>query len=129
MTGGGVDYSFECAGNGDVLREAFLCTHDVCTLFFKSSFELIGSPQGVDKRKTRKRILTEESSASGQVGLDLSLLCLSYRTIQLTMKDGDKGAMKDGDGNTCIDPDGSKSQECGHDQTRCNTNQWLEQNY
>lgn len=45
------------------------------------------------------------------------------------MKDGDKGAMKDGDGNTCIDPDGSKSQECGQDQTRCNTNQWLEQNY
>lgn len=32
MTGGGVDYSFECAGNVDVLREAFLCTHDVCKL-------------------------------------------------------------------------------------------------
>ncbi|KAF8379922.1 hypothetical protein HHK36_027387 [Tetracentron sinense] len=29
MTGGGVDYSFECAGNLDVLREAFLSTHDV----------------------------------------------------------------------------------------------------
>ncbi|RWR89569.1 alcohol dehydrogenase-like protein 4 isoform X1 [Cinnamomum micranthum f. kanehirae] len=28
MTGGGVDYSFECAGNMEVLREAFLCTHD-----------------------------------------------------------------------------------------------------
>ncbi|CAI9093355.1 OLC1v1028839C1 [Oldenlandia corymbosa var. corymbosa] len=28
MTGGGVDYSFECAGNVDVLREAFLSTHD-----------------------------------------------------------------------------------------------------
>ncbi|KAJ8626178.1 hypothetical protein MRB53_019485 [Persea americana] len=28
MTDGGVDYSFECAGNVDVLREAFLCTHD-----------------------------------------------------------------------------------------------------
>ncbi|KAG8374515.1 hypothetical protein BUALT_Bualt10G0003000 [Buddleja alternifolia] len=28
MTGGGVDYSFECAGNLDVLREAFLSTHD-----------------------------------------------------------------------------------------------------
>lgn len=30
ITGGGVDYSFECAGNVDVLREAFLSTHDVC---------------------------------------------------------------------------------------------------
>lgn len=29
MTDGGVDYSFECAGNLDVLREAFLSTHDV----------------------------------------------------------------------------------------------------
>ncbi|KAK9275097.1 hypothetical protein L1049_022356 [Liquidambar formosana] len=28
LTGGGVDYSFECAGNADVLREAFLGTHD-----------------------------------------------------------------------------------------------------
>lgn len=28
MTGGGVDYGFECAGNLDVLREAFLSTHD-----------------------------------------------------------------------------------------------------
>ncbi|KAL6979389.1 alcohol dehydrogenase [Sarracenia purpurea var. burkii] len=28
MTGGGVDYSFECAGNLEVLREAFLSTHD-----------------------------------------------------------------------------------------------------
>ncbi|XP_051149620.1 alcohol dehydrogenase-like 4 [Andrographis paniculata] len=28
MTEGGVDYSFECAGNLDVLREAFLSTHD-----------------------------------------------------------------------------------------------------
>ncbi|KAA8526081.1 hypothetical protein F0562_007819 [Nyssa sinensis] len=28
MTKGGVDYSFECAGNLDVLREAFLSTHD-----------------------------------------------------------------------------------------------------
>ncbi|XP_057477899.1 alcohol dehydrogenase-like 4 [Actinidia eriantha] len=28
MTGGGVDYSFECAGNLDILREAFLSTHD-----------------------------------------------------------------------------------------------------
>nr|DAD18045.1 TPA_asm: hypothetical protein HUJ06_019508 [Nelumbo nucifera] len=28
MTGKGVDYSFECAGNVDVLREAFLSTHD-----------------------------------------------------------------------------------------------------
>ncbi|KAL3645501.1 hypothetical protein CASFOL_010681 [Castilleja foliolosa] len=28
ITGGGVDYSFECAGNLDVLREAFLSTHD-----------------------------------------------------------------------------------------------------
>ncbi|KAL0394972.1 UNVERIFIED_CONTAM: Alcohol dehydrogenase-like 3 [Sesamum latifolium] len=28
MTGGGVDYSFECAGNLEVLREAFSSTHD-----------------------------------------------------------------------------------------------------
>ncbi|XP_049377814.1 alcohol dehydrogenase-like 4 isoform X1 [Solanum stenotomum] len=28
MTEGGVHYSFECAGNMEVLREAFLCTHD-----------------------------------------------------------------------------------------------------
>ncbi|MED6168654.1 hypothetical protein PIB30_013639 [Stylosanthes scabra] len=28
MTGGGVDYSFECAGNLDVLREAFLSAHE-----------------------------------------------------------------------------------------------------
>ncbi|KAK3001687.1 hypothetical protein RJ639_020413 [Escallonia herrerae] len=28
MTKGGVDYSFECAGNLEVLREAFLSTHD-----------------------------------------------------------------------------------------------------
>ncbi|KAL6579166.1 hypothetical protein OROMI_009382 [Orobanche minor] len=28
LTGGGVDYSFECVGNLDVLREAFLSTHD-----------------------------------------------------------------------------------------------------
>ncbi|CAD5176243.1 unnamed protein product [Musa acuminata subsp. malaccensis] len=28
MTNGGVDYSFECAGNLDALREAFLSTHD-----------------------------------------------------------------------------------------------------
>ncbi|XP_047973996.1 alcohol dehydrogenase-like 4 [Salvia hispanica] len=28
MTDGGVDYSFECAGNLEVLREAFLSTHD-----------------------------------------------------------------------------------------------------
>ncbi|MQM02660.1 hypothetical protein Taro_035429 [Colocasia esculenta] len=28
MTKGGVDYSFECAGNLAVLREAFLSTHD-----------------------------------------------------------------------------------------------------
>ncbi|KAL5725888.1 alcohol dehydrogenase [Ranunculus cassubicifolius] len=28
LTNGGVDYSFECAGNNDVLREAFLSTHD-----------------------------------------------------------------------------------------------------
>lgn len=27
MTDGGVDYSFECVGNGDVLRTAFLATH------------------------------------------------------------------------------------------------------
>ncbi|XP_078152356.1 alcohol dehydrogenase-like 4 [Carex rostrata] len=28
MTNGGVDYSFECSGNLDVLREAFISTHD-----------------------------------------------------------------------------------------------------
>ncbi|KAL5725890.1 alcohol dehydrogenase [Ranunculus cassubicifolius] len=28
MTDGGVDYSFECTGNTDVLRQAFLSTHD-----------------------------------------------------------------------------------------------------
>ncbi|KAK3018843.1 hypothetical protein RJ639_003471 [Escallonia herrerae] len=28
MTNGGVDYSFECAGNLEVIREAFLSTHD-----------------------------------------------------------------------------------------------------
>ncbi|KAF3970201.1 hypothetical protein ACB098_01G129800 [Castanea mollissima] len=28
MTGGGVDYSFECAGISEVLREAFLSTHE-----------------------------------------------------------------------------------------------------
>ncbi|KAJ3682565.1 hypothetical protein LUZ60_015138 [Juncus effusus] len=28
MTNGGVDYSFECSGNLDVLREAFVSTHD-----------------------------------------------------------------------------------------------------
>ena len=32
MTDGGVDYSFECTGINDVLREAFVSTHDVrCT--------------------------------------------------------------------------------------------------
>ncbi|KAI8012427.1 Alcohol dehydrogenase-like 3 [Camellia lanceoleosa] len=30
MTGSGVDFSFEYVGNLDVLREAFLSTHDVC---------------------------------------------------------------------------------------------------
>jgi hypothetical protein len=29
MTGGGVDYSIECVGDLEVLREAFLSTHDV----------------------------------------------------------------------------------------------------
>lgn len=29
MIKGGVDYSFECVGNIDVLREAFSSTHDV----------------------------------------------------------------------------------------------------
>jgi Zn-dependent alcohol dehydrogenase len=29
MTDGGVDYSFECTGINDVLREAFLSTHEV----------------------------------------------------------------------------------------------------
>ncbi|RWV90043.1 hypothetical protein GW17_00047782 [Ensete ventricosum] len=39
MTNGGVDYSFECAGNLDVLREAFLSTHDV-----RSHFLLLVTP-------------------------------------------------------------------------------------
>jgi alcohol dehydrogenase len=30
MTDGGVDYSFECTGILDVLRESFVSTHDVC---------------------------------------------------------------------------------------------------
>ena len=30
--GAGVDYSFECTGINDVLREAFLSTHDVLLL-------------------------------------------------------------------------------------------------
>jgi len=35
MTDGGVDYSFECTGINDVLREAFVSTHDVrCTRTF-----------------------------------------------------------------------------------------------
>ena len=35
MTDGGVDYSFECTGMNDVLREAFVSTHDVrCTCTF-----------------------------------------------------------------------------------------------
>lgn len=29
MSGGGVDYSFECTGSLEVLREAFMSTHDV----------------------------------------------------------------------------------------------------
>lgn len=29
MTGGGVDYSFECVGNTDILRDAFLSSHEV----------------------------------------------------------------------------------------------------
>lgn len=33
ITDGGVDYSFECIGNLDVLREAFLSTHEVASLF------------------------------------------------------------------------------------------------
>lgn len=45
MTKGGVDYSFECAGNLDVLREAFLSTHEVFIFFYIymfSSFMSIG---------------------------------------------------------------------------------------
>lgn len=34
ITDGGVDYSFECIGNLDVLREAFLSTHEVAYLLF-----------------------------------------------------------------------------------------------
>jgi threonine dehydrogenase-like Zn-dependent dehydrogenase len=30
MTDGGVDFSFECTGIVDVLRESFVSTHDVC---------------------------------------------------------------------------------------------------
>lgn len=29
MTGGGADYSFECTGNLNVLRDAFLSVHEV----------------------------------------------------------------------------------------------------
>lgn len=36
---GGVDYSFECAGNLDVLREAFLSSHDV-RLWFSSCLRI-----------------------------------------------------------------------------------------
>lgn len=50
MTDGGVDYSFECAGNVDVLREAFLCTHDVCTLFYTTS--------SLTKNSTKERKMT-----------------------------------------------------------------------
>lgn len=35
MTEGGVDYSFECAGNLDILREAFLSTHEVFTKYLR----------------------------------------------------------------------------------------------
>lgn len=57
MTGGGVDYSFECAGNVDVLREAFLCTHDVSTLFFKIFFWIYQSPLGRSRQSKKERNL------------------------------------------------------------------------
>lgn len=43
MTNGGVDYSFECSGNLDVLREAFISTHDVCIFLYNffNTFVLI----------------------------------------------------------------------------------------
>ncbi|XP_020082643.1 alcohol dehydrogenase-like 3 [Ananas comosus] len=44
MTGGGVDYSFECAGNLDILREAFVSTRDVSsTLCFILIINLFGA--------------------------------------------------------------------------------------
>jgi alcohol dehydrogenase len=32
--GGGVDYSFECTGNLNVLRDAFLSVHEVCIYLY-----------------------------------------------------------------------------------------------
>ena len=46
MSNGGVDFSFECAGNVDVLREAFLSTHEVCDFYTKI---WINSSKNVDK--------------------------------------------------------------------------------
>ena len=41
MTDGGVDYSFECTGINDVLREAFLSTHDVSCAFLFLPFSCL----------------------------------------------------------------------------------------
>jgi hypothetical protein len=41
MTDGGVDYSFECTGINNVLREAFLSTHDVSCAFLFLPFSCL----------------------------------------------------------------------------------------
>lgn len=44
MADGGVDYSFECTGISDVLREAFLSTHDVsCVFLFHSQVPFLAN--------------------------------------------------------------------------------------
>ncbi|KAF5818769.1 putative alcohol dehydrogenase [Helianthus annuus] len=77
MTEGGVDFSFECCGNLDVLREAFLSTHDgwgmtlilgihpsprMLTLHPMELFEgrtITGSVFGGFKRKTQLPLFVE----------------------------------------------------------------------
>ncbi|KAL6005741.1 hypothetical protein ACLOJK_006314 [Asimina triloba] len=48
---GGVDYSFECAGNLDVLREAFLSTHEVSTPTLPSRFSFINASTPLSVRR------------------------------------------------------------------------------
>lgn len=38
ITDGGVHYSFECTGNVDVLRDAFLSSHEVLYCYIQASF-------------------------------------------------------------------------------------------
>ncbi|GFZ16366.1 GroES-like zinc-binding alcohol dehydrogenase family protein [Actinidia rufa] len=75
MTGGGVDYSFECAGNLDILREAFLSTHDVVNLdefithelpFSKinEAFQLLLGGQSLRKNKFMMGINGDDAEAS-----------------------------------------------------------------